>query len=103
VIVADNSTGSFISKLVKVDRPLLRIPTLAIHLDRNVNENFKFNTETEFTPILGQLSSQFNAKIKKGDVPTDGPDVSPCHQPALLQLMAEELSVKPDEIHDFEL
>jgi len=103
VIVADSSTGSFTSKLVKVDRPLLRIPTLAIHLDRTVNENFKFNAENEFTPILGQLSSQCNAEMKRGDVPTDGLDVSTCHQPALLQLVAEELSVKPDEIHDFEL
>jgi aspartyl aminopeptidase len=103
VIIADNTTGSFTSKLVKIDRPLLRIPTLAIHLDRTVNENFRFNAETEFTPILGQLSSQFNAKMKKDHSPTGGEDDSACHQPALLQLVADELSVKPDEIRDFEL
>jgi aspartyl aminopeptidase len=28
----------FVSKLVKIDRPLLRIPTLAIHLERGVND-----------------------------------------------------------------
>lgn len=103
MIIANNTAGSFTSKLVKIDRPLLRIPTLAIHLDSTVNENFKFNSETEFTPILGQLSSQFNAKKKKDSVPTGGLDDSTCHQPALLQLVAEELSVKPDEIRDFEL
>lgn len=103
MIVVDKSTGSFTSKLVKVERPLLRIPTLAIHLDRNVNEYFKFNQETEFTPILGQLASHFNAKSKKEDICTDGLNVSEHHHPALLQLVAEELSVKPDEINDFEL
>jgi aspartyl aminopeptidase len=82
---------------------LLRIPTLSIHLDRTVNESFKFNQETEFTPILGQLSSRFNAKSKKEDISTDGLDVSAHHHPMLLQLVAGELSVKPDEINDFEL
>ena len=103
MIVGNKSTGSFTSTLVKVERPLLRIPTLAIHLDGTANENFRFNQETEFTPILGQLASQLNAKPKKDETSTYGLDVSECHHPALLQLMAEELSVKPDEINDFEL
>lgn len=41
VIVKGTKGGDgegFVSKLVKVDRPLLRIPTLAIHLERGVNE-----------------------------------------------------------------
>ena len=33
-VILRGSTGSFLHKLVKVKRPLLRIPTLAIHLDR---------------------------------------------------------------------
>lgn len=103
VIIANKSIGSFTSRLVKIERPLLRIPTLAIHLDRNVNENFKFNQESEFTPILGQLACHFNAKSKKEDICTDGLDVSAHHHPALLQLVAKELSVEPDEINDFEL
>jgi len=38
-------------------RPLLHIPTLAIHLERTVNsEGFKFNLEKELLPILGLAS-----------------------------------------------
>ncbi|KAF8759828.1 peptidase M18 family [Rhizoctonia solani] len=52
----------------QLKRPLLRIPTLAIHLDRTVNDNFKTN-----------------------------------HHASLIDLIAEDISVSPEEIHDFEL
>ncbi|KXN83720.1 Aspartyl aminopeptidase [Leucoagaricus sp. SymC.cos] len=87
VVVAEQD-GTFKSKLIKVDRPILRIPTLAIHLDRNVNENFKFNQETEFVPILGMIEAS---------------SIQENHHPAFLSLLAEEMSVAPEEIHDFEL
>lgn len=105
MIVSDSSTGSFKSKLVKIDRPLLRIPTLSIHLDRGVNDNFKFNQETEFVPILGQeVSNQLNATGKEEVLKvSNGLDLTRNHHPALLSLLAEELSVKPEEINDFEL
>ncbi|CAG8475098.1 1964_t:CDS:2 [Acaulospora colombiana] len=117
VIVEDNSTGSFKSKLVKIDRPLLRIPTLAIHLDRTANENFKFNQETEFVPILGQVAAQLNASAAGQEAAShehehehgpigkaaNGINISKNHHSALLHLLADELSVKPEEINDFEL
>jgi len=105
VVVETDST--FTSRLIKIDRPLLRIPTLAIHLERGAADNFKFNTETEFTPILGQLASDLNAP--KDEVQSGGNNhqtsssVQNNHHSALLSLLAEELNVKPDEIHDFEL
>ncbi|KAG6885206.1 hypothetical protein C0993_004888 [Termitomyces sp. T159_Od127] len=61
-VVIKEENGRYKSKLLKVDRPLMRIPTLAIHLDRDVNNNLKFNQETEFVPILGLVESQLNAK-----------------------------------------
>ncbi|KAJ7744544.1 aspartyl aminopeptidase [Mycena maculata] len=102
-VVTAHADG-FKSRLVKIDRPILRIPSLAIHLDRNINESFKFNQETEFVPILGQVAAQLNGSGTKEDSsPKNATSIQDNHQPALLSLLASELSVAPDEIHDFEL
>jgi len=132
VVIADKG-GNFTSKLVKIDRPILRIPTLAIHcqppffnllrlidnnhfffsVDRSVNDNLRFNQETEFIPILGLIASQLNSPPLESDddkddkPPSGGPKVASSiqenHHPALLSLLAGELSVASEEIHDFEL
>ena len=40
--------------LVRVDLPIVRIPDLAIHLNRGVNtEGLKLNPQTHLTPVLG--------------------------------------------------
>lgn len=73
-------------------------------MDRNVNDSFKFNQETEFVPILGQIASQLNgAATEKDSGPKKASSVQDNHHPALLSLLANELSVAPEEIHDFEL
>ncbi|KAF8484954.1 aspartyl aminopeptidase [Russula ochroleuca] len=106
VVIAERGSG-YTSRLVKIDRPLLRIPTLAIHLERSSASDFKFNTETEFTPILGLLASNLNAPADKvqstGENEHTASDIRDNHHPALLALLADEMSVKPEEIHDFEL
>ncbi|KAI0091919.1 aspartyl aminopeptidase [Irpex rosettiformis] len=104
-VVLANKDGSYVSKLVKIDRPLLRIPTLAIHLDRGVNDGFKFNRETEFVPIAGLVEADLN---KTDDSSSDkkassASSIQDNHHPAILALLAMELSVSPQEIHDFEL
>ncbi|KZT62958.1 aspartyl aminopeptidase [Calocera cornea HHB12733] len=106
VVVSTPGTAAFQSKLVKLDRPLIRIPNLAIHLDRGVNEQFKFNKETEFVPFLGVLTEELN-KMPEPKYTTNGPQIRPApserHHPALLAVLAEEMSVAPEEINDFEL
>ncbi|MDB1086351.1 M18 family aminopeptidase [Streptomyces sp. ACA25] len=41
------------STLVHVDRPLLRVPQLAIHLDRQVNDGLKLDRQQHMTPVWG--------------------------------------------------
>ncbi|MFD8752476.1 M18 family aminopeptidase [Kitasatospora sp. NPDC059577] len=41
------------ARLVQLDEPLLRVPQLAIHLDRQVNEGMKLDKQRHLTPIWG--------------------------------------------------
>jgi aspartyl aminopeptidase len=105
-VITANKSGEFRSRLIKIDKPVLRIPTLAIHLDRNVNDKFVFNQETEFVPILGLIAGQLNATSEPSKADAEDAKASSItdnHHPALLSLLASELSVAPEEIHDFEL
>ncbi len=40
-------------RLVQLDEPLLRVPQLAIHLDRQVNDGLKLDKQRHLTPIWG--------------------------------------------------
>lgn len=73
-------------------------------MDRSSSDNFKFNTETEFAPILGLLASNLNDKAQCNDSDERAASsIQDNHHPALLALLAEDLNVKSEEIHDFEL
>lgn len=53
VLVRDGA-GGIDARLVRLDRPLLRIPQLAIHLDREVNDKgLVLNRQKHLPPILG--------------------------------------------------
>ena len=103
-------------ELVRVDRPVMRISSLAIHLDRSLNDGFKVNFQQHMAPVvadavakqLGDASEtrfdDSNAKRRKTSEPetekidaTDGK-----HCPVLLELLAEQLDCDPGDILDFE-
>jgi aspartyl aminopeptidase len=53
------AAGGFETRLMRFDAPLLRLPNLAIHMNREVNENgLKFNKQTELPLILGIAGEQ---------------------------------------------
>lgn len=52
-----------------IDSPILRVPTLAIHLDRSANDAFKFNTESQLTPVLATAAKTYvNIRLAKSDL-----------------------------------
>jgi aspartyl aminopeptidase len=57
VIAADKKKG-VVSKLVYVDRDLLMIPALAIHMNREANDGYKYNAQVDMLPIFGDASSK---------------------------------------------
>ncbi|KAK2388386.1 putative aspartyl aminopeptidase [Trifolium repens] len=113
VIVRKEIAGSvsYLHRLVRIEEPIMRVPTLAIHLDRGVNDGFKVNTQTHLLPILAtslkaeadKVSSESNS-VESGNKENDKTGSSNAkHHPLLLQLLASKLECEPDDICDFEL
>ena len=80
-IVVSTEDG-IMTKLVNVDRDLMIIPNLAIHMNREVNDGYKFNAQVDMLPL-------FCEKGEEKDV--------------FLKLIAEEAGVKAEDILDTDL
>lgn len=71
--------------LVDMEKPIMVIPNLAIHMNRKVNEGVKINPQTDTLPLVTMI----NDKFEKDNF--------------LVGLIAEKLGVEKEEILDFEL
>ncbi|MBQ7370435.1 MAG: M18 family aminopeptidase, partial [Blautia sp.] len=56
VIVDQN--GELQEKLICFDRDLVLIPTLSIHLNREVNDGYSYNAQKDLLPLFGEASSK---------------------------------------------
>jgi len=66
------------SRLVHIDKPLLRLPNLAIHMNREVNESgLKFNKQTELPLLLGMSSDEQKAEAQFRRPLAEALDVAP--------------------------
>ena len=63
---AASATGGYSSHLVLHREPILRMPTIAIHLERTQNEKTAYNPETQMVPILALASKELNASFNEG-------------------------------------
>ncbi|KAI7869496.1 peptidase M18 [Spinellus fusiger] len=96
-VMVEQIDGTFKHTLVHVKKPILRVPTLAIHLDTS-SGGFSFNKETQFVPILATT-----AKAALNAMPKTAESQEHKHHPALIGILAEEMRIAPHQIHDFEL
>ncbi|KEZ42556.1 Aspartyl aminopeptidase [Scedosporium apiospermum] len=107
-VLVKTSDGAIVPRLVKIDKPVLRIPTLAIHLDRSAN--FEPNKETELFPIAGLVEAELN-KADEKDVAAEAENkpfqplaaMGERHHPHIVDLIAETAGVSPSDIVDFEM
>ncbi|MBS5884415.1 MAG: M18 family aminopeptidase [Clostridium sp.] len=72
-------------KLVNINKPLLIIPSVAIHMNRAVNDGFAVNKQKDTLPLLSLINDKFEK---------DG---------YLVNILAEELKVDASEILGFDL
>ena len=78
-IVLRSENGFFV-QLVNIDRDLLVIPSLAIHMNRSANKGYEFNVQKDLLPLYGDADS--------------------C---SLIELIAKEAGVNADDIIDSDL
>ena len=46
------------TRLVKIDRDLLMIPNVAIHMNREVNNGYKYNAQVDLMPLYGDITAK---------------------------------------------
>lgn len=65
--------GKIISRLVQINRNMVLIPNVAIHMNRQVNDGYKFDAQVDMLPLYGDgdASGKFQEEIAKaaGTVP----------------------------------
>lgn len=74
-------------RLLRINRPILTIPNLAIHFNRQVNDGVALSKQKDMLPVLTTVSGE------RGEV----------NRSILKTLVAEELGVKAEDILDFDL
>lgn len=74
-----------INKVININKPIMIIPNLAIHMNREVNSGYTFNAQKDTLPLLSL---------------TNGEEVT---EDLLIKLVAEHMSVNVSEILSFEL
>lgn len=115
----DNDIDAIEQRLIKIDRAVLRVPNLAIHLQSSDDRKaFKINKEDHLSPILAMAAQNAltgkdtsseddnddDDDEKKDEKETEVEDGWTEHQePLLLQLLAHEMDVPIERIVDFEL
>ena len=74
-----------VEKIVNINKPVCIIPNLAIHMNRSINDGYKYNKQTDMLPLVGLINEQ----LEKDNY--------------MIKLLASELNVEIEEIIDFDI
>ena len=58
VITKNKDTGNFEARLINIDRDLVMIPSLAIHMNREANKGYSYNIQKDMLPLYGGISAK---------------------------------------------
>ncbi|MEG1870947.1 MAG: M18 family aminopeptidase, partial [Peptostreptococcaceae bacterium] len=72
-------------RLVNFKNPICIIPNVAIHLNKSINDGYKYNKQKDMLPLVGLI----NDTLEKDNL--------------LINALANELKVEQDDILDFDL
>ncbi len=59
--IVRTGAGKIETKLVNVDRDLCMLPSLAIHMNREANDGYKYNAQKDLLPLIS-MDEKFNLK-----------------------------------------
>ena len=74
-----------VEKIVNINKPVCIIPNLAIHMNRSINDGYKYNKQTDMLPLVGLINEQ----LEKDNY--------------MVKLLASKLNVDVEEIIDFDI
>ena len=74
-----------VERIVNINKPVCIIPNLAIHMNRSINDGYKYNKQTDMLPLVGLINEQ----LEKENY--------------MIKLLASELDVEVEEIIDFDI
>lgn len=72
-------------RYIDIKKPIMTIPNLAIHMNREVNKGVELNKQKDMIPIIGQVADEIDK------------------EKFLMDMLAEALKVKVEDILDFDL
>ena len=64
-VTCSDTTGQRLSLLIDLKKPIVTIPSLAIHLNRDIHKNRTINPQQELVPILCDLPDQSEAGFRE--------------------------------------
>lgn len=85
VFLRGENPFKLVERIVNINKPVCIIPNLAIHMNRSINDGYKYNKQTDMLPLVGLINEQ----LEKENY--------------MIKLLASELDVEVEEIIDFDI